>query len=661
MEEDTEFLNERLAWLWGQSTGGGNVAVHLGGNSPHSKASPRPPGVEEGLEWLRKGLDEGLEQRMLFLVGGPGAGKSHAARQACEGLAEVGGIKDGLAHRTYRYRTTRRDLLVINDATIGSDIHEEGALRGDLEITLDDELGLLACINRGVVVEELSIGFGSQGSLPFTIIEWLHAGIKNRRDVGDAEFQPLPSVDYLRAARIRYSDGRAVYLLCVLLDVCSLLESRPTVVLDWSAEDGEALRLKPYSVLRFNERPSADPDLIPAVKLLGDVIENVPDLTAIVASEWNPFEANRSSLCIPEIQVGFCSLLRASEIVSTMRLTYRELWGGIVRALLGRATDEVASIDFGNWLKGAVSHDGSIKGKFESAQNLAAYRFSEAIFGNGEFRNSSNPVCRLLRSVDPVRDATPGRLTDVEGFGWATPVTDAFAGGERVDSPLESLLAEIDPKKDRFHLVVTDFDRNLDQLFMEYRSGDGLRDSDRNRAVSWYGAYLLRLYAIANGIPAFRSEVTQWTQLFFSREVSTNLRGPMSTLLLPSQNPDSAQASYLLPLLDSRTVPIQGKILDHRLAVRGESFEIAIETHGDSAQLLLLKAGEIKGRIECDFALVREAVSCAEGHLGITEFTHTVSPRLERLRASQLSAVRLEQAQFRVVSNGGEDSVVIGQ
>jgi hypothetical protein len=135
----------------------------------------------------------------------------------------------------------------------------------------------------------------------------------------------------------------------------------------------------------------------------------------------------------------------------------------------------------------------------------------------------------------------------------------------------------------------------------------------------------------------------------------------MSTLLLPSQNPDSAQASYLLPLLDSRTVPIQGKILDHRLAVRGESFEMAIETRGDSAQLLLLKAGEVKGRIECDFALVREAVSCAEGHLGITEFTHTVSPRLERLRASQLSAVRLEQAQFRVVSNAGEDSVVIGQ
>jgi hypothetical protein len=243
--------------------------------------------------------------------------------------------------------------------------------------------------------------------------------------------------------------------------------------------------------------------------------------------------------------------------------------------------------------------------------------------------------------------------------GWATPVTDAFAGGETTESPLDYLLSTADDS-DLIHKVVTDFDRNVDRCFMAAKSSDEIKDKERNQIVAWYGAYLLRLYAVANGIPAFEKEVTQWTYLWFSQpQLPTDLKGPMETLLLPRRDPTIPSASLLLPLFDSRTLPIQGSLSEPRLAILGEAFDLRVRLDGDSAQVVLEKSGDEIASIECDFPLVREALSCAEGHLGITEFTHTASPRLERLRASQLRARQLNHAQFRVVTQDKESSVQV--
>ena len=134
----------------------------------------------------------------------------------------------------------------------------------------------------------------------------------------------------------------------------------------------------------------------------------------------------------------------------------------------------------------------------------------------------------------------------------------------------------------------------------------------------------------------------------------------MATLLLPRRNPDENQSSYLLPLFDSRTVPIQGSVPEPRLAIRGDSVEVSAETMGDAVQVVLKKDGSEAARIECDFPLVREALSCSEGHLGITEFTHSASPRLERLRASQLVPRMLEKAELCVVHGDSETVVKVG-
>ena len=646
--------------LWGQATGGGNVAVHLGSGSHPVTAAPRPPGVDEAAKWLRDGLDDGSDQRMLFLVGGPGAGKSHTARSVCSGLEEVDTVLDGLAHRTYRYRADSRELLVINDATIGSGVQQKGALAGDIDAALDTDCYLLGCINRGVIVEEIIPDASLPVSVSKGIVNWLHDGSTMVLQESVVACDPLSDAAYLRALRLRLKDDRVVDLVCVLMDVCSLLEKRPDVNVEQSKQGGCVFTPGSYSVRMFNQRQDIEPALIPALALLQRVVESFPDTTSLGPPEWNPIEANRLSLSVPEIASSVCSVMRAAEIVSSKHFTYRELWGGIVRSLLGSATDRTSPKEFASWCESMQGPAGNNLESFRAIQRLAELRFSQALFAVGEGDGASNPVSQLLRSVDPVRDATPGRLAAGDREGWATPVTDAFAGGDRLESPLESLLGDTDADSDLIHSAVTDFDRNVDRLFTEAKSSGVLSDRDRNKIFAWYGAYLSRLYAVSNGIPAFHREVTQWTLIWFAKpQLPDDLKEAVSTLLLPRRDPESPDTSYLLPLFESRTVPIQHRTSEARLAVRGDAVDFSVDTDGDSAHVVLKKGGVVTGRIECDFPLIREALSCAEGHLGMTEFTHTASPRLERLRASQLAASRLSEAQFRTVIDGKERTVKI--
>lgn len=662
-------------FLWAQSTGGSNVAINLGGvgksDPPVSFLGPSAPGVDAASSWLQDALQDPSLHRMLFLVGGPGSGKSHTARDIVQGLSEIDRLDDGLAHRAHRYETAANNLLVINDATIGSGADADGALGSDIASAISNNWNFLACVNRGVIVDELGASNSDRGSLENEILYWLSEGGEERLPIAGITFDRILDADYLRYGRIRKSDGGEIEVACVLMDVCSLFEERP--VISPAAETGrfQDLTLGKYSVSPFDKRRSMNADSVPGVVLLRRVMEEtLPYMNNSVEPEWNPFYANHESLKTLEVSANLCSLLRAAEIVSSKRFTYRELWGVIVRSILGSATDETDPSGLLGWVNGLQKEveeaPNAIK-KFEAMKKLASFRFSQAIFGVDELSGATNPVCRLLAPVDPLRDATPGKRTfgdprQSDLWGWATPVTDAFAGGETAATPLENLLAEVSDKHDLIHKTVTAFDRNLDRLFMEAKSSEGLKDRHRDEMVSWYGSYLLRLYGVSNGIPAFEREVAQWTLIWFTQpSVPTFLEAPLKTLLLPSRDPASQHSSYLLPLFDSRTLPIQLGATDPRLAVLGGDFDLEIRTSGDKAQVVLSKAGDMKGVIECDFPLVREALSCNEGHLGMTEFTHTASPRLERLRSLQLTAEQLSHGKFRVVAQSGETIIKVGQ
>jgi hypothetical protein len=65
--------------------------------------------------------------------------------------------------------------------------------------------------------------------------------------------------------------------------------------------------------------------------------------------------------------------------------------------------------------------------------------------------------------------------------------------------------------------------------------------------------------------------------------------------------------------------------------------------------------------LELDFAMMREALACSEGQVGITEFTHAASPRLERFRAALLIPQQGRSPSYWVLDSSGDELVLRNQ
>jgi len=106
---------DSIKLLWERATGGGDVAADPAAWRPSWPPAPPAPAVAEFLSWLSDGL-LGVTQRMVFLVGGPGAGKSHAAAGLVRELDLVSRPSDGLASRRYLFETKHSGLAVGSNA-----------------------------------------------------------------------------------------------------------------------------------------------------------------------------------------------------------------------------------------------------------------------------------------------------------------------------------------------------------------------------------------------------------------------------------------------------------------------------------------------------------------------------------------------------------------
>ena len=629
---------EVLASVWGKATGGDDVAASPGSvNGSRFNVDPAP-GVREACEWLESTEAAEGNPAMVFLVGGPGGGKSHALRDVTDGLEEVDPDGTGLARRSYRYRFGASYLTVVNDATIPDGTSHP--LANEIERCAGRER-LLACVNRGILVEEASnLASDSVGA---SVIRWLAGG------------RPLNGTDYpvaitssdddvIRRGQVAFGD-ESVSLVSVSVDFCSLLEPRPEVDKD--------LACGAYKVLNLKKREQYDPDELPAGQLLKRV---VLDVAAAVGEEDganpdNPVLANLGSLASPQVRRGLLTLVRAAEAVEGGRLSFREIWGVILRALAGdlpeRGAASLARDVFPPLAAASQSPE-----HLEEMMSRAQYRFSQAIFGvDGRHTGPlSDPVLRFTSSVDPVLDAVPGHLPEND-YGWASPVLDAFSGLIAAESPLDTLLSILSTD-DAFPSVVTHFDRRLDNAFVAATQSGELTDRYLREVVAWYGDYLSRLYAVSNGISAYRFEVGLWLRSRAS--LPAELEGRLRTLLRPLKNPDDPNAEYLLPLFSSRTVPYSGGVPEPRLALKGDP---AVSLHhkgrGDSVILEMFEAGDTVGEIELDFALLRSALACAEERVGVTERAALVGPRVERFRAKRLTSPLVKRSALRVIGPHG--------
>lgn len=666
-----------LVGLWDRSTGGTDVAARP--DHPVDSAWPsalRPAGVQEACEWLKHGISAGYPPRFLFLVGGPGAGKSHATAQVVAGMRLESQLQDGLAHRIYDYQGTLADLVVVNDATINLEAANRAPLISDIDrITspyMDDTVPsrqrhLMACVNRGVLVEEMSesrLRRSEDWNAGDVLVRWLYGSPATGPNESSWRLSGLTGQDFARAARLNYMGEHVANVLAVFVDECSLFEERPAITIGADS----SVSAQEYRIVPLAQRPAMETTRAPAADLLvnvlkaveeslGDAVEHVPGTFA------DPLLANLQSLRSPLVLSGLLTIGRSAELVSATRMTYRELWGYLTRALVGDAPSRMPRERLGEFVMSNQPLGLSAEDDFERLRILSGLRFNQGIFGAGE-RSAApegarrDPVLKLLIPVDPVSDAVPGSDPDSPDGGWATRISDAFGVHASDGTPLQSLLdsaAEDGP----LHGVVTDFDRRLDEAFCQLLASPHLKDDKRLEATGWYGAYLTRLYAVSHGICAFRREVDMlirtWVQ---SPHLPDDLKSPLRTLIRPKRNP-SESASSLLPLFDSRTEPITGRAAVPKLAVRVKEPELSTERQGQGEQVLLLIGtdGTTMSKVSLDFPLIREAMACVDDHIGVTDLIDVTAPRLERVRASRLLPSHLHGAEFCLTDGDREVQV----
>ncbi|HKU31182.1 MAG TPA: hypothetical protein VJQ60_11900 [Arthrobacter sp.] len=606
------------------------------------------------------GIQQAGPPRFLFLVGGPGAGKSHATATVVEGLTAVAVPDDGLAHRMYEFQGPYRHLSVLNDATIGLSSGDDTTLATDISRAAHDGSDFMGCVNRGILVEEAGHvrnrpeeerGAGDVVSL------WLHGVSKAGHSGSGWKMATESSGDFLQSGTLSHDGNIMARVVAVFVDVCSLFEKRPSLIPQAGSGIG-SLAFTPYAIEYFGLRHAMDEASIPAADLLNTVLRTLGRPEAGSGQlDADPIAANVRALAAPRVRAGLLTIARASEIATASRMTYRETWGLLTRAVVGNAPAETKRDGLRQFLLDNQPEGTTEQERFQKVKRLANLRFSQALFGAGEIPASSvgvtrNPVLKFTTLVDPVRDAIPGHEDGNMRQGWATPISEAFAGHVHSASPLEALVEASGDGP--FRDAVDAFDVRVDDAYKDLMGLRGIKDKDRFEATFWYGTYLTRLYAVANGIPAFRSQLAVWVEAWRHQpHLPDEIDKPLKTLLRPKRNPDSDSTS-LIPVFDSRTEAITGRVNSPKIALRFGDIELKSSRNAEELFLDLSEDGKPLGRIALDFPLVREALACNEAHAGVTDLIDVTAPRLERFRASRLVAEHLRQAQFSILS-GDED------
>ncbi|WP_277526726.1 hypothetical protein [Arthrobacter sp. ES3-54] len=574
-------------------------------------------------------------------------------------------LEEGLAHRIYDYEGPLSDLVVVNDATINLEASNRAPLISDIDrvvgVGMDEfrpsrSRHLMACVNRGVLVEEMSesrLRYSEDWTAGDVLVRWLYGSALTGPIQSSWQVAGVTGQNFVRSARLSYMGEHVANVLAVFVDECSLFEERPAI----SIGADSSVSAEEYRIVPLTERPGMEGTRTPAADLLVNILKAVEESMRgprghVPETLVDPLAANLQSLRSPLVRSGLLTIARSAELTSASRMTYRELWGFLTRALVGDAPTRMPRERLGEFVMANQPPGLEAEDDFDRMRILSALRFSQSIFGAGARSTAPegsmrDPVLKLLIPVDPVSDAVPGSNPDAPDQGWATRISDAFGIHTSDGTPLQSLLDSA-PEHSPLHAVVTDFDRRLDETFCQLLESKYLKDEVRLEATGWYGAYLTRLYAVSHGICAFRREVDMliraWVQ---SPHLPDDLRSPLRTLIRPKRNPTESGSS-LLPLFDSRTEPITGRTATPKLAVRVREPQLSTDRQGQGEQVLLVIGtdGTTMSRVSLDFPLIREALACVDDHIGVTDLIDVTAPRLERVRASRLLSSHLHGAEF---------------
>ena len=657
---------QNLDRLYSRATGGSNVAADP--RHPLESHWPRTsdaPGVETATQWFRKSIS-GNRQAFLFLVGGPGGGKSHISSQLVSDLAEIDPTTLNLARRAHTYQLEHRKLLLINDATIQETGNDSSSLIAEVGSCLEDGASLIACVNRGILVEELAAA-SDTGSLESQVLEWVSSSPSH----DNSEIETLSSSVYLKHGRIKSPSGVVVEVCVSYVDVCSLFEKAPHSKVSFEPTGEANFVLGDYKLAKSSSRRSLESDEVAGVDLISrsvmSLINDAPEFPESITH--NPISANLKNLSDPLLINSLGTIMRGAEITSGQRFTYREVWGAIARAVLGDLTQTTNIGELESTIVSLQPKTKDAKNYFYSLQKLASLRLHQAVFGVGVRETANvahpiNPVTRLMVAIDPIRDGRPGYFDSLdETSGWVTPILDAFSSSLGSGSPLSSVLSQVSGNgNDRFPLAVTEFDQQLDSAFAGVMNESGLKDNERSEIIRWYSSYISRMYAVANGICAFREQIASWITIWSTAPTMPFEHEKLFMSLLRPRRTGSDDDSSYIPLFDSRTISITAPTADAKLSARLSDLKTSTRRDGDSLILTLQEQGVDVADIRLDFALLRDALACTSEHIGVTDVSDNNAPRLERLRAGRLTPSMLSiKSPLSIVAGETVTEVVVAR
>lgn len=607
--------------LWKRSFGGQLVA-----DSPNSSDSLQGlegeplSGLREATEYFLANRDASEYLTFMFLVGGPGAGKSSIAKGLVSNLREIDPSRTSLAARTHKYLGKNRQLVLINDATM-SDESAEVSLRTDIRRCLESSADLIACINRGVFVEE------SAHPAELSELDPILEFAAGQKTPGDVNLIVTKDQGTWKVGELKFG-GKRVVLVAAYLDSTSLL--------------------RPNSSATAEEKATN----FPGVELLRGLFRRVHD--EILSNQIpEPVRSNIQNLQDEDIFESYVKILSSAEIANGSFFNWRTLWGVASRVVFaglpGAFPPENPFAELSDDLEAA---------DFKRLRELSVIRCHQAIFGAREgetslFSGGLSVQTRIFERVDPLRSSLVDRVSSIdtgeEVGAWLTTVTDAFFSVEERVSPLESLLRSL-TTDDHFIKYVTDFDRMLDVRFMEQLDATPA-GADRQYLISWYAQYLIRAYAFANGhignqvVVSLLAEIIQF-EIIPDRQ---DLVRRILALLRPRRYAGETDGAALLSLLDSRVSPILGDLREPKLAIKAADLNVSVKKRGSDLVLQLTEHGKSVGEVNLDFELIHEALAWLPGYAGITESASSVIPRMERLRATRLTPNNLKSSSNSIV------------
>ncbi|MDB4660085.1 hypothetical protein OAE82_00945 [bacterium] len=652
-------MNATIGALTEYGYGGKSAAVVPGQKTKAEKVLPLgdlPPGALAGKDFLKKALrGEADKPRWLFLIGGPGNGKSWISRGIEEehDLLKSDTGADELARRDYHYEIGDSQFVILNDATITLEDGESRDLLEDLNKHANTGTNLTANLNRGAIIEDLHKNGGGE-EWARSLLYWLLEKESHSKSLEQYSVDfPMPDGGFEGSIQGKTLSvyGREIEIVAVFLDKHSLLET--------------GSKLQPFESKGVSKRLKTSVGKV-ALELIQEHRFEADGCSDCSANATCPFFANAKSLRVAggKMAGGMCDIFRAAEIASGSPFTYREIWSLLSQAILGRWIPEWRDQHPCSWVKAGPS-----------IEELHRQRIHRSLFPRWEEWIDSGeddiPMQDNIDAIDPGLDSSAS---------WANLARRAVQSRRYGNKPYQFA---VDDKEDESRLVDGEFRDVISRLDLEVdRERFGFKDESKHPVdeaaripqVRKSGLELVRLLGLWNGRPACRPVFNQWIKAH-NLEDGIRLRdarrdknfplakGLLKLVLPPTEILEQGQTSRasdsgecLLPVFEPRTEPLIFPRNESVICLTAEPIDITmkLESRGDRLLLILQQTEEglkNNAELDLDFWTCREALVLVDEPGGFTEKGFGSAPRLERFRASICASLEAKSPMITIADN----------